>query len=154
EAFSDTFGSEVRELNVRAIVAELRKEIERNEDTIISALSTLTAHRLPGGALLEGATGQMKAILRGSEDNAISTFNASHRAIKDAIKRAMELEQVLTEPRLHDLERARHAQRGLWTFLTQEADIKEELRSRAAVLDDLLARETFFRELPLIEQHT
>ncbi len=153
EAFRDTFGSEVRELNAGAIVTELRKEVARNEDTVASALSTLTAHRLPGGAALEGAGGQMKAILRGSEDNTIATFNASHRAIKDAIKRAVELEQALSEPRLHDLERARQAQTGLWSFLRQESDITDDLRTRANALDDLLARETFFKELPLIEQH-
>lgn len=154
EAFKDTFGSEVKELIGGAIVAELRKEVARNEDTVASALGTLTAHRLPGGAVLEGATGQMKAILRGSEDNAIATFNTSHRAIKDAIKRAVELEQVLTDPRLHDLERARKAQSGLWTFLSQEADISDDLRTRATKLEDLLQRETFFKELPAIEQHT
>ena len=71
----------------------------------------------------------MKAILRGSEDNAIATFNASHRAIKDAIKRAVELEQALSEPRLHDLERARQAQATLWPFLSQEPDIADELRA-------------------------
>ncbi len=154
EAFKDTFGSEVKELNAGAIVAELRKEVARNEDTVASALGTLTAHRLPGGAVLDGAIGQMKAILRGSEDNAIATFNTSHRAIKDAIKRAVELEQVLSDPRLHDLERARKAQSGLWSFLSQEADIADDLRTRATELDDLLQRETFFKELPAIEQHT
>jgi len=153
EAFKDTFGSEVKELNAGAIVAELRKEVARNEDTVTSALGTLTAHRLPGGAVLDGAIGQMKAILRGSEDNAIATFNTSHRAIKDAIKRAVELEQVLSDPRLHDLERARKALGVLWGFLTQEPDIADELRTRAASLEDLLARETFFKELPAIEQH-
>ena len=152
EAFRDTFGSEVRELNAAVIVAELRKEVARNEDTVSSALSTLTAHRLPGGTTLEQAIGQMKAILRGSEDSAIATFNASHRAIKDAIKRAVELEQALSEPRLHDVDRACQAQTRLWSFLRQESDIPEELRIKAAVLDDLLARETFFKELPSIEQ--
>lgn len=154
EAFRDTFGSEVKELNAGAIVAELRKEVARKEDTVASALATLNANRLPGGAVLDGAIGQMKAILRGSEDNAIATFNASHRAIKDAIKRAVELEQVLSEPCLHDLERARKAQGVLWNFLTQESDIAGELRTRASSLEDLLARETFFKELPSIEQHT
>jgi hypothetical protein len=96
----------------------------------------------------------MKAILRGSEDNAIAAFNTSHRAIKDAIKRAVELEQVLNEPRLHDLERARKAQGALWGFLSQEADISDDLRTRATELEDLLKRETFFKELPTIEQHT
>jgi hypothetical protein len=154
EAFRDTFGSEVKELNAGAIVAELRKEVARNEDTVASALATLTAHRLPGGTVLDSAIGQMKAILRGSEDNAIATFNTSHRGIKDAIKRAVELEQVLSEPRLYDLERARQAQGVLWSFLSQESDVTDELRTRASSLEDLLARETFFKELPSIEQHT
>lgn len=154
EAFRDAFGSEVKELNANAIVAELRKEIARHEDTVVSVLATLTAHHLPGGAVLEDAIGQMKAILRGSEDNAIATFNTSHRAIKDAIKRAVELEQVLSEPRLHDLERARKAQGALWSFLSQEPDITDELNSRASSLADLLARETFFKDLPAIEQQT
>ncbi|WP_421378525.1 BREX system P-loop protein BrxC [Paraburkholderia sp. DD10] len=154
EAFRETFGSEVTELNAGAIVAELRKEVARNEDTVSSALATLNAHRLPGVVVLDDAIGQMKAILRGSEDNAIATFNTSHRAIKDAIKRAVELEQVLSESRLHDLERARKVQGVLWNFLSQESDIADELRTRALSLDDLLARETFFKELPSIEQHT
>jgi hypothetical protein len=154
EAFRDTFGSEVRELNASAIVTELRREVARNEDAVSSALATLTIHRLPGSTVLDGAMGQMKAILRGSEDNAIATFNTSHRAIKDAIKRAVELEQALNEPRLHDLERARKAHGSLWSFLSQESDIADDLRTCAATLEDLLARETFFKELPAIEQHT
>jgi hypothetical protein len=154
EAFKDTFGSEVKELNAGAIVAELRKEVARNEDTLASALATLTAQHLPGRAVLDDAIGHMKAILRGSEDSAIGTFNTSHRAIKDAIRRAVELEQVLSDQRLRDLKRAREAQSGLWSFLSQEADIADELRTRATELDDLLQRETFFRELPAIGQHT
>lgn len=153
EAFRDTFGSEVRELNAGAIVTELRKETALKEDTVISALTALTAHRLPGGTVLENALGLMKAILRGSEDNAIATFNTSHRAIKDAIKRAVEVDHVLTEPVLHNLERARNAYGTLWSFLVKESDISDDLRTRAASLEDLLARETFFRELPAIEQH-
>jgi hypothetical protein len=154
EAFRDTFGTEVRELNAGAIVNELRKEVARNEDTVAAALVQLTASRLPGGAVLEGALGQMKAILRGSEDNALATFNSSHRSIKEAIKRAAELEKNLTEPRLHDLERARQALATAWPFLVQEADISEGLRAAAATLEDLLAREGFYKELPAIEQHT
>ena len=153
EAFKDTFGREVRELNGGAIVHELRKEAARHEDSMASALGLLTASRLPGGAVLEGALGQIKAIVRGSEDNALATFNSSHRAIKDAIKRASELEHAVTEPRLRDLERARQAIAMGWPFLQQESDISEEIRTRARALEDLLARETFFRELPDIEQH-
>ena len=47
EAFRDTFGSEVRELNAGAIVSELRKEIARHEDTVASAHGQLIASRFP-----------------------------------------------------------------------------------------------------------
>lgn len=153
EAFRDTFGTEVRELNAGAIVAELRKEIARREDAVASALGQLTVHHLPGAPALDGALGQMKAILRGSEENALTTFNASHRSIKDAIKRASELEQSLTESRLHDLERARQALTVAWPVLEEEPDVGPDLRSRANELADLFARESFFRDLPAIEQH-
>ena len=154
EAFRETFGSEVRELNAAAIVQELRREVARHEDTVASAFGGLVAHRLPGAPVLEAALGQMKAMLRGSDDNALATFNSSHRAIKDAIKRAGELDREVTEPRLRDLERARQALETAWPFLSQEADASEDLRAKAAALEDLLARESFFKELPSIEQHT
>ncbi len=154
EAFRETFGSEIRELSTGAIVADLRKEVARHEDTVAQANGLLAANRLPGGGALEGAMAQMKAILRGSDDNAIATFNASHHSIKEAIKRASELEKALTEPRLRDLERARRALTVAWPFLRQESDISEKLCEGAASLEDLLARETFYRELPVIEQQT
>ncbi|MFC4006011.1 BREX system P-loop protein BrxC [Nonomuraea purpurea] len=153
DAFSDTFGEDCRELNANAIAVELRQQIARHEDVITSAQSALMAHRLPGGAVLETAIGQMKAILRGSAEEAIATFNASHRVIKDAIRRATELEQALTESRLHDLERARQAAEVAWPALKVEPGIGPDLESRAAELPDLLARETFYRDLPAIEQH-
>lgn len=132
EAFRDTFGGEVRELNAGSIVAELRKEIDRCAETVSSALSLLSAHRLPGSGLLDNALNQMKIILRGSEDNAIATFNASHRSIKDAIKRASDLEQSLSGPRERDLERARLALEMAWPFLRNEPDLSESIRSSAA----------------------
>lgn len=153
EAFRDTFGTEVRELNAASIVSELRKEVAHHEDIVVSALAQLTANRLPGGAVLEGAVGQMKVILRGSEENALATFNSSHRSIKDAIKRATELQQALSDPRLRDLERARTVLATAWPFLVQEVDIEQELRDRALELTDLVARETFYRDLPAIEQN-
>ena len=97
---------------------------------------------------LEGAIGQMKAILRGSEDNAIATFNASHRSIKDAIKRATELDQALSEPRLQDLDRARDALKTAWPFLRGESDVSEDLRAKAAELDDLWNERRFIENCP------
>lgn len=154
DAFQDTFGREIRELTTHAIAAELHKEIDRCVDTVAAALNRLNANRLPGASMLESALGQMKAIIRGSEENAVATFNASHRSIKDGIKRASDLEQALSGPRERDLERAHLALEMAWPFLQNEPDLSEGVRSSAATLQDALAREAFFRELPAIEQHT
>ena len=53
EAFRDTFGSEVRELNAGAIVSDLRKEITRHEDPVASAHGQLIKYRLPGAVVLD-----------------------------------------------------------------------------------------------------
>jgi hypothetical protein len=153
-AFRETFGAEVKEINAATIVAELRKEITRHEDTVAGALALLSARRLPGGGVLEGAVEHLKVILRGSEDNAIAAFNASHRTIKDAIKRAAEIEERLVEPALETLDRARRAMSVAWPFLRTEDGLREAVSSQAEALQDALARETFFRELPAIEQYT
>ena len=65
----------------------------------------------------------MKAILRGSEDNAIATFNASHRSIKDAIKRAAELEQALRSRASTTWSGRGRRLATAWPFLSQEADV-------------------------------
>jgi hypothetical protein len=153
QAFSETFGKEVHELNPGAIAQALRAEVARHEDTVSSVVGTLAAHRLPGGQLLEKAVGEMKGILRGSDENAISTFSASHKTIKDAIKRATELEQGLTKPRLEDLRRSRRVLAEAWPFLKQESDLSKALEAKAASLADLLEQETFYKQLPAIEQH-
>ena len=74
--------------------------------------------------------------------------------MKDAIKRANELRAALTEPRLEDLRRARKVLDTLWPFLADEADLPSATRGRAEALIDVMARETFYRELPAIDQHT
>jgi hypothetical protein len=66
----------------------------------------------------------------------------------------VELDQALSESRLRDLDRAREALRAAWPFLRNEPDVSEDLRSKAKSLEDVLARETFYRELPIIDQYS
>ncbi|WP_199873424.1 hypothetical protein [Ideonella sp. A 288] len=61
EAFRDTFGKEVRELNAGAIVNELRREVTHHEDAVATSFGQLNQHRLPGVGVLDVALGQMKA---------------------------------------------------------------------------------------------
>ena len=95
---------------------------------------------------------QLRAIRSGSEGSAIIALNGCHKELKEAIKRAAELDQALTEPALQDLKRARAALEAPWAFLQTEPDLGEDIRDAAVKLDDTLKRETFFRELPTIDQ--
>jgi hypothetical protein len=151
-AFAETFGSEVRELTQASVVAQLRDEVRNENERVSDALVELNSKRLPGAAALEAGLEPMKAILRGTEEAALTTFTAFHRAIKDAIKRAGELDQALNPARLADLERARWAIDVAWPFLSKEKDLSAELPIAATELKDTLARETFFKDFPKIDQ--
>lgn len=154
EAFRQVFGKHLPELEPSVIAATLRKEISEAEERVREAHATLLKHRLPGEAFLQEALDQMRALRTGGEDDTILTFNGAHKALQEAIKRSAELRTELTEPRLHDLARARTACGAIWPFLEQETGLPEGLRDQATALADLLAKETFYRELPAIDQHT
>jgi len=70
------------------------------------------------------------------------------------VKRSAELAQALTAPRLHDLGRARNALNAIWTFLQDEPDLSSSHGEHAQKLHDLMAKETFFRDLAAIDEHT
>lgn len=153
EGFRDTFGADVKELNPGTIASEIRDASGKHLPAIESARQVLLDHRLPGAASLDAALGHLRAIQRGSDDVTISEFNASHRVIKEAIVRAGELDHSLTETSLADIARAQRVLTQSWPFLSVEPDAPDDLRMRARTLADALGRETFFRELPSIDQN-
>jgi len=153
EAFKDTFGGQVKELSAGTVAQEIRRELRQHEQPLADTVSTLKLNALPGAAPLDTAWGQVREIERGSDENAVASFNSAHRSIKEAIRRVSDLEPALTEPRLYDLAHARRILDREWTFLEREPDLDAALRNRATALADLLARETFFRELAAIDQH-
>ncbi len=152
-AFREVFGKQLPELQAAVIAGAIRMEVSASEDVLVEVLTTLRSYQLPGTTVLREALDEMRAIRLGGEDEVIQSFNATHNALRDAIRRGNELAAALVEPRLHDLARARNAVTTQWPFLAGEQDVQEALRARAAELEDLLAKETFFRELPTIEQH-
>ncbi len=152
-AYRDVFGKQLPELQASVIAGAIRREMGEAEEKLHEIHTTLLTHGLPGAPVLQEAIDQMRAIRVGSEDDAILTFNGAHKALKEAVKRASELGSALTEPRVHDLKRARRALDSHWVFLEQEADLPDGLRPKAEALADTMARETFYRDLAQIVQH-
>ena len=154
EHFRDVFGHEIAELEQGVVAQAIRAEVNRHEEDLQAVHTTLLRHDLPGAPILQEAADQMRAIRNGNAEHAILTFNGAYRELKEAIKRASELSAALTETQLHNLNRARRVLGPTWSFLEQEDNLEESCRTHAETLKDLMERETFFRELPAIDQHT
>ena len=153
DAFQKAFGKEIGELEQGAVARAIRDEVAAHEDFVREQENVLKTNRLPGSDALTQAINQMRAIRSASEENTILNFNGSHAEIKEAIKRAKELEQAITEPVLATIDTARAVIDRQWPFIETEPDVEEDLRKKAGELADLLSRETFFRQLAQIDQY-
>jgi hypothetical protein len=150
ENFRDTFGNDAKELAESALASEIRVQIERHEDAVQSALGLLRTASLPGDEVLDAALNEMRNIRRGGDANAVVAFNAAHRSIKDAIKRAADLQRALTGDGLEQVASGRKALHDL-QYLLQESNLDPDLAEMGAELADYLGKETFFRDLPAIQ---
>jgi len=65
-----------------------------------------------------------------------------------------ESDGILPDDVIEDVKRARLVLTSHWPFLASEPDITDGDREHAAQLEDILDRETFFRDLPELGQHT
>jgi len=144
--YRETFGEDAKELAQTPLAAEIRAAVERHEEPLDDVLGMMRSAQLPGTEIIDGALSQMRAIRRGNEENAIVSFNASHKNIKEAIKRGSDLAPALTETALKGIQQARQAVSTIPT-LKEEPDLDPAFLEKGTVLDDLLKRDTFFREL-------
>lgn len=154
EAYKTCFGREIQEYEENVIAQAIRETTEVHEETLREVAAQLDKHALPGGEVIATALSNVVGFRRQRDCQALKAFTACHQELKDAIKRGAELANALTEPALHDIARARKALDSLWPFLQQEPDLADDDREHAAKLADLMARESFYRELAAIDQHT
>jgi hypothetical protein len=147
--FEETFGVQARELAEAPLAAEIRQQIDSHTDAIRNALGLVRDAGLTGAEMLDTALNEMRNISRGGDGNAIIAFSASHRLLKDAIRRSADLNKALDDTGQEQIEAGRRALRDL-TFLMQEPDIDPGFREAGETLKDLLAKETFFRDLSAI----
>ena len=154
ECFKEVFGHELPDIASQgAVAAEIRKACVEPEETLSQAHTLLISNQLPGAQVLLAGVDLLKSIRTSSEEQAILGFNAGHKQIKEARKRAGDLCEALTEPALLALRNARRVLSEEWCVLSQEPDLDEGHREQAALLEDLLGRETFYREIAALGQH-
>ena len=150
-ACKDTFGAGLPQLEIAAAAQALRTHCVSLDDLVRLAHELLSRHQLPGADVLTPALDQLRAIRNSNDEDTVTTFVASHKALREAQARAKDLQAALTEPRLLDLARARKALDQQWPVLQQD-NPPSSLVTAASELTNLLAKETFFRDLPAIDQ--
>ena len=154
ECYKDVFGHELPDIASQSAVAtEIRKACAGPEDDIAVMHTVLVSNQLPGATVLQDGVDLLKSIRTGNEEQAILSFNAGHKQIKEARKRAAALRDTLTEPPLLALRNARGILSITWPVLKEEPDLAAEFSDHAAALTDMLARETFHKEIAAIGQH-
>lgn len=153
EHFREVFGHEISEIEQNVVATAVREAVLGSEEGIGEACTTLVQHNLPGVDVLRSALNQARTIRTAKADAVILSFNAAYKELKEATKRSAELADALTTPRLQDIVRARRASSDYESFLKHEPDIPQEIHDQAEQLDDLLQRETFFKEFAAIDQH-
>ncbi|WP_295400597.1 BREX system P-loop protein BrxC [uncultured Thiocystis sp.] len=154
DAYKTCFGKEIQEYEENIIAQAIRETTEGHEETLRELVAQLDKHGLPGGEVMAAALNNIVGFRRQRDCQALKAFTACHQELKEAIKRGAELAKALTEPALHDLSRARQALDRLWPILENEPDLGDGDRNHVEQLQDLMARESFYRELPSIDQHT
>ncbi|MBT3258601.1 MAG: hypothetical protein HN366_19385 [Deltaproteobacteria bacterium] len=153
ENVKDVFGGDISDLTPTVAAETIREKAGKREKEVQDMHTLLVANHLPGSEILGEACDLIRAIRTGSKERTILTFNSACKELKEAVKRAAELAHVLTEPSQADIKRAGATLTIKWPFLAGEADLDEAFKEKAEMLRDLLDRETFFRELPSIDQH-
>ncbi len=154
QAYETTFGREIPELAQTPVAAAIREAATEHETNLREIHTLLVTQGLPGTGVLDAALDQLRAMRTGKEESAILAFTSSYAQLKEAVRRAAELRDMLTVPALHTLRQAQAARSQAWPFLQHETDLDPALADAAAHLEDLLGRETFYRELPAIDQAT
>lgn len=154
ECFKEVFGHELPDIASQGAVAtEIRKSCLEPEEALSETHTLLVSNQLPGAMVLLAAVDLLKSIRTSSEESAILGFNAGHKQLKEARKRAADLRDVLTEPALLALRNARGVLTSEWAVLNEETDLDPSFRERATQLGDMIAKETFYKELAAISQH-
>lgn len=152
DAFRQTFGKEVKELEQGKVAQEIRTELEQRESELQRVHTLLVRHSLPGESKLQEALELVRDIRSGQEAHTIQAFRSEFRKLKDAFERAGHLAQNLLEPQLFVLQKAQTTVKEAWGVLQQEPDLDPELQECGKALEDKLGRDSFFRDLPEIER--
>ncbi len=155
QAFKTTFGEELKDLTNQDEVAKaIREKSITSQRELHEVKSLLERHHLPGSEIFASAISQFNEMATSGEEEVILSFAGSHARLKDALLRAGDIAKSIGEPQIVMLTGAQKSLSKYWPFLCAEPSVSDDDRLVAKELEDLLQKETFYKELPIIDQHS
>jgi hypothetical protein len=152
DSYKITFGEEIKSLNQDEVARSIRAQAIGRQRPLREVLTLWERYHLPGSDLFASAISQLEQISAAGEEDTILSFASCHVKLKEALARAADIQSTITQPQLHTLDRARHVLQHHWPFLSQEPSTSDDDRQCAEQLSDLMQKETFYKELPRIDQ--
>ena len=148
--FEALFGRAVQELEAGAVTRELRAEMGPIGERLREMTTVLNSEHLPGQDTLDAAQNLAIELQSGTDSQVVKAFLAGHKALEHGLERLQQLEEHLHEAALEQLRAARRAVALEWPALEQDGLTDSELEDAADAITDILAKETFYKELPAL----
>lgn len=148
--FETIFGRPVRELAAGVVASELRTELAPLAERLRRMLGLLSRERLAGQESLQSAQLVVAEVLATRDAPAIRAFVVGHKSVEHGLERLQRLEEHLHEAALEQLRAARRATDVELPAVRADGCLDTGLDEAADVIRDVLAKETFFDELPAL----
>ena len=152
--FESIFGRAVTELTTGVIARDLREEMGPVSERLGRMVACLETEGLVGHDPLEAAKNVASELQLGTDEQAVKAFNTGHKALEHGLDRLRQLEEHLHDAALEQLRAARHATEVQRLALKADGHLDPSMLETVASIQDVLAKETFYRELPTLASAT
>lgn len=152
--FEALFGRAVSELEAGVIARELRGEMAPLGERLRRVLGVLARERLAGQEPLQAAQSVASELQSGTDDQAVKAFITGHKTLEHGLERLQKLEEHLHDAALEQLRAGRRAAESEWPALEADGVTDGQLQDAVAVIRDILAKETFYTEMPALATAT
>lgn len=152
--FEALFGRAVPELEAGVIARELRAEMAPLAERLRRIGGLLARERLEGQEPLHAAHAVTAELQSASDVQAIRAFNTGHKTLEHGLERLRQLEEHLHEAALEQIRAARRALDSEWPALKADGYGDGTLQDSADAIADILAKETFYNDLPALATAT
>lgn len=148
------FGQSVRAVTPDGVAGLIREVLCERIETVEQSLDMARRLRVPGEDTLQQALGALRRMRDSDDEGAIRAFLESVEVVQKGVSRASGIEAKVTDETQELLNSARQAEGEVARVLDERLDDSSPVRKRLDQLRDILSREKFYDDLPVLRTAT